>query len=108
MQGRRAALFGSLMFVLAVLTAGQARATCGEDCDSEYASSIDDCKSMYGDDPADADDLATCIQAAREDYRSCLDSCGADAGPLRTPAGVMAHVRAMLAGWRLPQHCSEQ
>ena len=33
-------------------------ATCGEDCDAQYSSNIDDCRSQFGDDPADADDLA--------------------------------------------------
>jgi hypothetical protein len=48
------------------------RAACGEDCDNQYSSAIDDCRSQYGDDPADANGLANCIQEARDDYRSCL------------------------------------
>jgi hypothetical protein len=51
------------------------RAICGEECDGQYSSAIDDCHSRYGDDPADADDLANCVQEARDDYRSCLDDC---------------------------------
>lgn len=58
------------------------RAACGGDCDDAYSSDIDACHSQYGDDPADADDLADCIQNARDDYRSCLDDCtDADARP---------------------------
>jgi hypothetical protein len=34
------------------------------------ASDIDDCRSEFGDDPADADELAVCIRDARDDYRS--------------------------------------
>jgi len=52
---------------VAVLSTRLACATCGEDCDSEYASAIDDCKSLCGDYPAGADDLTTCIRAARDD-----------------------------------------
>lgn len=52
-----------------------ANATCGEECDQQYSSDVDDCHSNYGDDPADADDLASCIQDARDDYQSCLDDC---------------------------------
>lgn len=54
---------------------GSVRASCGEDCDSAYESDTDSCHSMYGDDPADANDLATCIQNARDDYRSCVEDC---------------------------------
>ena len=32
-------------------------------------------ESNFGDDPADAEDLANCIQNARENYGSCLDDC---------------------------------
>jgi hypothetical protein len=67
-------------FMLATLTMvppSGAIAGCGEECDARYSSDIDDCRSQYGDDPADADDLASCIQEARDDYRSCLDDCPA-------------------------------
>jgi hypothetical protein len=54
-----------------------AYATCGEEYDGRYSSAID--RLQYGDDPADADDLAGCIRETRDDYRSCLDDCASAA-----------------------------
>jgi len=75
---RAAVLAGVFAFAFWLVSAGPAAATCGEECDSEYASAIDSCKLLYGDDPADAADLANCIREARDDYRSCLDNCTAE------------------------------
>jgi hypothetical protein len=52
-----------------------ANATCGEECDQQYSSDVDDCHSNFGDDPSDAEDLANCIQGARDDDGSCVDDC---------------------------------
>ena len=68
---------GYIFVVLALMLPGAANATCGEECDGQYASEIDDCHSQYGDDPRDAEDLTNCIQEARDTYRSCLDDCAA-------------------------------
>jgi hypothetical protein len=68
-------LVGCILLGLAALTPSKGRATCGEQCDGEYSSAIDDCRSQFGDDPADADDLTNCIQEARDDYRSCVHDC---------------------------------
>jgi hypothetical protein len=76
---RCSVLVGYILVVLGSLVPGTAHATCGAECDSQYSSAIDDCRSQYGDDPADADDLTNCIQEARDDYRSCLDDCGSAA-----------------------------
>jgi hypothetical protein len=72
-----------------------ANATCGEECDGQSSSAIDDCRSQYGDDPADADDLANCIQEARDDYRSCLDDCASAALPLPRWRGLVASAPTM-------------
>jgi hypothetical protein len=64
--------------VIAFLLAGwssRAGSACGEECDNQYQSDVDDCHIRLGDDPADADDLARCIQNARDDYRSCTENC---------------------------------
>jgi hypothetical protein len=61
---------------LGTLSPGAAYATCGAQCDGRYLSDTEDCRFQFGDDPANADDLADCIQEARDDYRSCLDDCG--------------------------------
>lgn len=77
-------LYG-LAAALFVVMPRPVHAACGEECDSQYASAIDDCKVQFGDDPADAADLANCIQEARDDYRSCLDNCSSDASPVLAP-----------------------
>jgi hypothetical protein len=51
------------------------RATCGQKCDLSYSADIDDCRFQYGNDPADADALADCIQEAKDDYQNCLGDC---------------------------------
>jgi hypothetical protein len=72
---RSSNLAGYILVALALMSPRAANATCGEECDGQYASEIDDCHSQYGDDPRDADDLTNCIQEARDDYRSCLNDC---------------------------------
>ena len=76
---RSLALVAGIMVAVGVLPLRTAYATCGEECDGQYSSAIDDCRSQYGDDPADADDLTNCIQEARDDYRSCLEDCASAA-----------------------------
>jgi hypothetical protein len=75
MRNPAAAAF--VLATLAMVLPSAAIAGCGEECDARYSSDIDDCRSQYGADPADAGDLASCIQDARDDYRSCLDDCPA-------------------------------
>ncbi len=86
---RRSILASYVLVVLGTGLPGVANATCGEECDSQYSSAIDDCRSQYGDDPADADDLANCVQEARDDYRSCLDDCASAALSLPRGRGLM-------------------
>jgi len=78
------------VLLLAALAPSKGRATCGEECDGQYSSAIDDCRLQYGDDPADADDLTNCIQDVRDDYRSCLDDCAAMISPPRWRAVLLA------------------
>jgi hypothetical protein len=87
-------LFAGCIFVaLGMISAGPANAACGGECDADYASAIDDCHSQYGDDPADSEDLASCIADAKDDYGSCVDDCARAASfsdtfrylPLRFP-----------------------
>jgi len=73
------ALIAGIIIAVVALPLRTAPAACGEECDGQYSSAIDDCRYHYGDDPADADDLTNCIQEAREDYRSCLDDCASAA-----------------------------
>jgi hypothetical protein len=52
----------------------------------------------YGDDPADADDLANCVLEAREDYRSCLDDCANAAISLPRQWGSAGGTLAVIVG----------
>jgi hypothetical protein len=72
---RRFFAVGCVLLAWAIIPPNAANATCGEECDQQYSSDVDDCHSNYGDDPADAEDLASCIQDARDNYGSCLDDC---------------------------------
>ena len=49
-------------------------AGCISDCKDEYDSEVQSCKMLY-DDPEDVDDLRLCIQAAKDDYQSCIEEC---------------------------------
>jgi hypothetical protein len=105
---RSSILIGCFVIALGALVPRVADATCGEECDTQYSSAIDDCRSQYGDDPADADDLTNCIQEARDDYRSCVDDCASAAISLphwcslavRVSAGRIAAVGASLSSDR--------
>ena len=96
----------ALAVALSVAAPASLYAACGEECDSEYASEIDNCKIQFGDDPADAADLANCIQEARDSYRSCLDNCSSDVSPVlapHSPAALLAHLRQdVLVGHHTP------
>ncbi|MGB8684434.1 MAG: hypothetical protein WCD12_16225 [Candidatus Binatus sp.] len=65
----------SITIIVAFGLPNKLNAACGEDCDSAYQSDVQSCHIMYGDDPEDADELSTCIQDARDDYRSCVEDC---------------------------------
>ena len=58
----RSVLVGYTLITLVTLAPDATHAKCGEQCDTGYSADIDDCRFRYGSDPADADDLADCIQ----------------------------------------------
>ncbi len=62
------------LFILILTYGGQAWADCKADCQTEYQSELNLCKTQY-DDPDDADDLKTCMDDARKGYESCLEEC---------------------------------
>jgi hypothetical protein len=64
-----------VIFIVTLVGLRRVLAACGANCDSTYQSDIASCHLMYGDDPDTADDLAMCIQTARDDYRSCVEEC---------------------------------
>jgi len=49
-------------------------ADCKSDCQDEYESAVESCKTVH-DDPEDADMLKTCIDDAKSEYESCIDEC---------------------------------
>jgi hypothetical protein len=65
----------SMSVALTIAAASSVVGGCGENCDSTHKSDIESCHLLYGDDPEDADELSSCIQNTRADYRSCLDDC---------------------------------
>ena len=44
------------------------------DSKDDYDSTIATCKVLY-DDPEKLDDLRICLQAAKDDYESCIEDC---------------------------------
>src|SRR5271155_3785718 len=92
---RNSALIACSLVTIAMVSQSTANATCGEECYGQYSSAIDDCRSQYGDDPADADDLTNCIQEARDDYRSCLDDCASAAISLPRQRSLLANARTV-------------
>ncbi len=73
----RNTFFIFVLVALILVPAGlyKALADCGEDCYSAYQSATKDCQMIYGENPEDAGDLATCVLNARDDYRSCVLNC---------------------------------
>jgi hypothetical protein len=64
-----------LIFVLIVFGFSlRSIADCKSDCQDEYDSGVDSCKTLY-DDPDDADTLQICIDNLRSEYQSCVDEC---------------------------------
>jgi hypothetical protein len=68
-------LVGCILLTLGMLMPDAGRATCGQKCDLSYSADIDDCRFQYGNDPADADALADCIQEAKDDHQNCFGDC---------------------------------
>ena len=49
-------------------------ADCKSDCQDEYQSEVDSCKTL-SDDPDEADTLETCMDDAKNQYESCIEQC---------------------------------
>ena len=60
--------------VVLLLHAPNAWADCKSDCQDEYQSEVNSCKTQY-DDPDDADELQMCLDSAKGDYDFCVDEC---------------------------------
>ncbi len=63
-------VFGIATFLLPVSLEGG----CKTDCRETYESEVESCKLLH-DDPDDTDELTLCIEAAKDDYDSCIDDC---------------------------------
>ncbi len=64
----------SFAMVVLLLCASPAWADCKTDCQDEYQSGVNSCKTQY-DDPEDADELQMCIDNAKSEYESCIVEC---------------------------------
>jgi hypothetical protein len=71
----RRLLISALILGATLNTASFAVAGCKSDCQDEYESSVDSCKSSYGSDPDDSDSLRSCVDDAKSDFDSCEDDC---------------------------------
>lgn len=65
-----------LLALVVLFCASNAGADYKEDCEQDYNTAIEECKTTYND-PSDADQLQECRDQAKSDYDSCL-SQGAD------------------------------
>ena len=62
------------VFMIVLLYGLNTWAGCKSDCQDEYASAVESCKTQY-DDPDDADELQTCMDNTKSEYDSCIDEC---------------------------------
>jgi hypothetical protein len=63
-----------LLALVVLFCASNAGADCKEDCEGDYKTAIQECKTTYHD-PDSADQLQECLDQAKSDYDSCLDQC---------------------------------
>ena len=63
-----------LPVILLTMSSAMIWAGCKSDCRDEYDSEVESCKALH-DEPDDADDLQMCIQAAKDNYDSCIEEC---------------------------------
>jgi hypothetical protein len=66
-----------LAFV-ALFCASNAGAFCKDDCEQNYFTAKEQCKTRYNnpEDPKCAENCQLCIDQAYADYKSCLSECG--------------------------------
>jgi len=55
--------------------AAPAIAGCNEDCRSEYASAVGECRTEYQQGDEDLQDLEDCLVDTRGEYDDCIDDC---------------------------------
>jgi hypothetical protein len=55
------------------LFAAVAHADCSRECAEDYRTDVNFCQTITGNDPADYD--FSCVNNARDDYRTCVDDC---------------------------------
>jgi hypothetical protein len=72
---RTTRLLATLSLTLAVATTRPVWAGCTSDCKDTYASDVESCQMINGDDPDDADELRSCLDSAQDDFSTCKDDC---------------------------------
>jgi hypothetical protein len=55
--------------------AGTARASCNDDCKSEYVSAMGECRTQYEKGESDLQDLEDCLVDTQGEYDDCIDDC---------------------------------
>jgi hypothetical protein len=63
----------------------QVWADCKADCQNDYQSEVESCKKLF-DEPDDADELAACMDTAKNDYEACIKDCEEDSASTGTPS----------------------
>jgi len=66
-----------LLALVVFFCASNAGADCKKDCERDYFTAIQECKSTYNkpEDPKCEEKCQLCIDQAKKDYDSCLDQC---------------------------------
>ncbi len=76
-SGNRICAMSLLLLLLlgaALFSPPPAWSDCKSDCQGEYQSEVESCKTQF-EDPDDANDLQACFDDATRDYQSCLEEC---------------------------------
>ena len=63
-----------MLATLILISASPAWAGCKSDCQNDYQSEVESCRTNY-DDPDDADELKICMDNAKSEYDSCVNDC---------------------------------
>jgi hypothetical protein len=66
--------FLMILAMLILISASPAWAGCKSDCQDDYQSEVESCRTNY-DDPDDADELKICMDNAKSEYDSCVNDC---------------------------------
>ena len=75
------------LMIIVFLYGSNAWCDCKSDCQGEYQSDVESCKSNYND-PEDADDLKQCLDDAQKQYQECIQECANEDSSQSTYGGL--------------------